>query len=223
MRLALLEDDDEWGQAAVARLVAAGHHVEWPRPSSGCEAHFAATAAAPPELLLLDLRPPNHAGLGLLRRLRARGVSCPAIVLTARDQVGDRIHWQQAGADDCLVDPFALDALLARIDAFGQRRAAALPPALQGGERWIDFGARLARRGNDPIALTAMEWALLVWLARHPRHICSRAELDHALGGGFGREQRASNAVEVIVSRLRRKLGAGLITTHRGQGYRLQR
>jgi two-component system, OmpR family, response regulator len=220
MQVALLEDNLELGRAVVDHLVAAGHRVEWPRPVSRGEAHLAA-ARSPPDLLLLDLRPPNGAGLELLQRLRARGVLCPVIVLTARGQISDRIGWQQAGADDCLVHPFDLDEMLARIDAVGQRRAEAMPQALQVRELSVDFDARIARRDDALVALTAMEWALLVCLARCPGRICSRTELEHSLSGGFERQQRASNAVEVIVSRLRRKLGAGLITTHRGRGYRL--
>jgi two-component system, OmpR family, response regulator len=228
MRMALLEDDVELGQAVVGRLVAAGHRVEWFTPTRQAEAHFAERAAAqgcatsPPDLLLLDLKPPNDSSLELLQRLRAHGVQCPVIVLAARDQVSDRIGWQQAGADDCLVHPFDLDEMLARIDAMRQRRAEVLPQALQVRELSVDFDARIARCDGERVPLASMEWALLICLARRPGRICNRAEIELSLSGEFGRAQRASNSVEVIVSRLRRKLGSGLITTHRGQGYRLQ-
>jgi two-component system, OmpR family, response regulator len=222
VQVALLEDDVELGRALVERLVAAGHQVEWFTPTVQAEARFAAASTSPPELLLLDLKPPNDSSLELLRRLRAQGVTCPVIVLAARDQVGDRIGWQQAGADDCLIHPLDLDEMLARIDAAARRRAESLPQALHGGELSIDFDTRTARRDDVRVALTTMEWALLVCLARRIDRICSHTEIELSLSGEFGRAQRASNSVEVIVSHLRRKLGAGLITTHRGQGYQLR-
>jgi len=228
VQVALLEDDVELGQAVVGRLVAAGHSVEWLTPTRQAEAHFAQRAAAqagataPPELLLLDLKPPNDSSLELLPRLRAHGVRCPVIVLAGRDQVSDRIGWQQAGADDCLLHPLDLDEMLARIDA-ARCRAEVLPQALHARGVSVDFDTRIARCRDTHVALTAMEWALLACLARRPGRTCSRAEIELSLSGEFGREQRASNSVEVIVSRLRRKLGAGVIATHRGQGYRLKR
>ncbi len=222
MQVALLEDDVELGRALVERLVAAGHRVEWLTPTGLAEARLAAATTPPPDLLLLDLKPPNDSSLELLPRLRARGVLCPVIVLAARDQVGDRIGWQQAGADDCLIHPLDLGEMLARIDAVAQRRAEALPPALHVRELSVDFDTRTVRRDDARVALTAIEWALLVCLARRRGLICSRAEIELSLGGDVGRAPRASNSVEVIVSRLRRKLGAALITTHRGQGYRLR-
>lgn len=220
--MALLEDDVELGQSIAERLVAAGHRVEWLTPTGQAEARFAAATTPPPGLLLLDLKPPNGSGFGLLQRLREHGVSCPVIVLAARDQIGDRIGWQQAGANDCLLHPLDLDKMLERIDAAVQRRAEALPHALHMQGLSVDFNARTVRRDDARVALTAIEWALLVCLARRPGRICSRAEIELSLHGEFGREQRASNSVEVIVSRLRRKLDDGLITTHRGQGYRLR-
>jgi two-component system, OmpR family, response regulator len=225
MQVALLDDDVDSGRVVVDHLAAAGHRIEWVTPVSRAEARFAADAAAgsPIELLLFDLRPPTDDGLVLLQRLRAGGVQCPVIVMTARHQISNRIGWQQAGADDCLVHPFDLDEMLARIDTVTRRRAETTPRALQVRALSLDFDARTARQGEASIALTAMEWATLVCLARRPGRICSRAEIEHSLSGEFGRAQRASNAVEVIVSRLRRKLGPKLITTHRGLGYRLER
>jgi two-component system, OmpR family, response regulator len=222
VQVALLEDDVELGQSIAERLVAAGHRVEWLTTTGQAEARFAAATSPPPELLLLDLKPPNDSGLALLRRLREHGVSCPVIVLAARDQVGDRIGWRQAGADDCLLHPLDLNEMLARIDAAVQRRAEALPPALNMHGLSVDFNARSVHRDDARVALTAIEWALLVCLARCRGRICSRADIELSLSGEFGGEQRASNSVEVIVSRLRRKLGDGLITTHRGKGYGLR-
>jgi hypothetical protein len=110
-----------------------------------------------------------------------------------------------------------------RVDAIAQRRTEAVPVALQLRTLSFDFDARVARRGDEPVTLTAMEWSLLACLARRHGQICSRDEIDQSLGSALGRERRASNSVEVLVNRLRRKLGAKLIATHRGLGYRLQR
>lgn len=125
----------------------------------------------------------------LLQRLRAGGVRCPVIVMTARHQVSDRVGWQQAGADNCLVHPFDLDEMLARIDAVVRRRVETTPQALQVRALSLDFDAQIARQGEARIALTAMEWAVLVCLARRPGRICSRAEIEHSLSGEFGRQQ----------------------------------
>jgi two-component system, OmpR family, response regulator len=225
MQVALLEDDADLGRAVVENLRAAGHRIAWLTCVSQAEAHFSSEAAAgsPPGLMLLDVRPPNDGGLGLLQRLRARGVVCPAIVMTARHQISDRIGWQQAGADACLVHPIDLNEMLARVEAVARRSAETAPQALRVRELTVDFDTRIARCDDQRVALTAMEWAVLVGLARRRGRICSRAEIEQSLCGEFGREQRASNAVEVTVSRLRRKLGATLITTHRNLGYRLER
>lgn len=209
MNILLLEDDIDLGQAVAEDLEARGHRVHW------CKRVAQARAATPPDLALLDLNLPDGDALWLLRGWRADGDRRPVIVLTARDQVSDRVRGLQAGADDYLVKPFDLDELAARIDAL-RRRAQPVRHALAGGVE-LDFAGRQVLRDGRAVDLTATEWAVLEGLARRDGQICPREHLGTALPGDH------SNSLEVIVSRLRRKLGPQAISTHRGLGYRLER
>lgn len=225
LHLLLLEDDIDLGQAVVDHLEAHGHHVQWMKLCSQAERTLAEGAASPPvELVLLDLRLPDGEGLDVLRRMRARGDTRPTIALTARDQVSDRVLGLQAGADDYLVKPFDLDELTARIEAVA-RRCGAVPATTQlltlPDGTSLDFTHKIARRGPETIGLTAMEWSLLGCLASRAGRIWSRSDLEHALYDN-SRDEPESNSLEVLVSRLRRKLGSERITTHRGLGYRLE-
>ena len=213
MQMLLLEDDVDLAQAVLEHLRSAGHVVTW------CRSIAQARAAPPPSLALLDLRLPDGDGLALLRDWRAGGQQWPVIVLTARDQVSDRIRGLQAGADDYLVKPFDLDELLARIAAVARRALA--PQVLASGALQLDIDAHEAWRDGMPLALTKMEWAVLACLAQRRGRIYSRAEIETRLDAS-GLADAASNSLEVIVSRLRRKLGAGALSTHRGIGYRLE-
>ena len=219
LRLLLLEDDPDLGQAVRDHLQGAGHGVDW------CRSLAEAQAAAAPDLALLDLRLPDGDGLHLLRQWRADGQAWPVIVLTARDQVSDRIRGLQAGADDYLVKPFDLDELLARVAAVARRAGQGPPtaaPAPTDPRRWrVDLAAHQAWLDGQPLDLTQMEWAVLACLAQRPGRIYSRSEIEHRLlGQGLG--EAASNSLEVIISRLRKKLGPTAISTHRGLGYRLE-
>jgi len=142
------------------------------------------------------------------------------IALTARDQISDRIRGLQAGADDYLVKPFDLDEMAARIEAVARRMAPQSPQVIQTGQITLDFDSKVARVDGKLLNLTAMEWTLLSCLAENPGHTLSREQIRQALFQP-GRQEAESNSLEVIISRLRRKLGADLISTHRGLGYRL--
>lgn len=215
MDLLLLEDDADLARAVHDHLAAAGHRVQ------RCARVAEADAAIGWALALLDLQLPDGDGLALLRRWRAAGRAEPVIVLTARDQVSDRIRGLQAGADDYMVKPFDLDELLARVAAVARRSS---PPAAGGaahGPLRIDTDAHQAWLGGERIDLTQMEWAVLACLAQRPGRLYSRGEIEGRLYG-LGLAEAASNSLEVIVSRLRKKLGTPAISTHRGLGYRLE-
>jgi len=212
MNVLLLEDDIDLGQAVADHLEAAGHEVHW------CKLISQARKIEAPDLALLDLNLPDGDGLNLLRDWRAEGRTLPVLVLTARDAVSDRIRGLQAGADDYVVKPFDLNEILARMDAVCRRGAPA--NRLHIGDVAVDLVGRAAARGEERIEFTAMEWAVLSCLARQPGRIYSRADIDTQLTkDGMGESD--SNSLEVIVSRLRKKLGPLAISTHRGLGYRL--
>ena len=212
MRILLVEDDVDLGQAVADHLESSGHVVHW------CKLIAQAAAVPQADMVLLDLNLPDGDGLTLLRQWRSQGRLTPVIVLTARDEVTDRVRGLHAGADDYVVKPFDLQELLARIDAVHRRGLP--PPSVEVGEVRLDIEAHRVQRGGEPIELTAMEWAVVACLARRPGRIYTRAEIESQLAGqGLG--EADSNSLEVIVSRLRKKLGAASISTHRGLGYRL--
>jgi len=213
MHVVLIEDDIDLGQAVTEHLEAAGHTVEWSKLlSQGRGAGYA-------DIVLLDLNLPDGDGLALLREWRSTGRTVPVIVMTARDQISDRVRGLMAGADDYVVKPFDLEELLARIQAVARRGSAA--PVLRIADVSLDIEARKARRAEEVIELTAMEWAVIAILAGRPGRIYSRSEIEsHLAAQGLG--EADSNSLEVIVSRLRKKLDAAAISTHRGLGYRLE-
>lgn len=224
MHLLLLEDDIDLGQAIADHLEAHGHAVQWFKLCA--QANAALEGGVPVELALFDLQLPDGDAIELLRRRRALGDRRPVIVLTARDQVSDRVRGLQTGADDYLVKPFDLDEMLARIEAVARRSGAIDPQALAAPGLRLDFGAhrawRQARGGETEVVLTAMEWSLLARLTSRPGHWWSRAALEQALYDQAGRGEAESNSIEVLISRLRRKLGAERIRTQRGVGYRFE-
>jgi two-component system OmpR family response regulator len=216
MELLLLEDDADLGQAVADHLLAAGHRVAW------CQSIAAARKAAGWAMALLDLKVPDGDGLTLLTEWRAAGSTAPVIVLTVRDQVSDRVRGLQAGADDYLVKPFDLDELLARVDAVARRATRGAEPAAGPVPLSLDLAAQQAVCDGRRVDFTRMEWAVLAFLALPPGRIRSRGEIEGRLHD-LGLADTTSNSLEVIVSRLRKKLGGGVISTHRGLGYRFER
>jgi two-component system OmpR family response regulator len=217
MHLLLLEDDIDLGQAVGEHLEAHGHTVSWMKLCSQAEQVMASSEA---DMALIDLRLPDGDGIELLKAWRARGERRPVIMLTARDQISDRIKGLQAGADDYLVKPFDLDELVARVQAVARRAGLGDAQVLRTGRVALDFENKVARLDGAQVTLTAMEWALLSCLAARPGHTLSRQQIRQAIFQP-GRMEAESNSMEVIISRLRRKLGPELISTHRGLGYRL--
>jgi two-component system OmpR family response regulator len=216
MRILLIEDDAVLGAAVRDQIAGDGHSVDWVRR---LDAAGDAVAVAAYDLLLLDLMLPDGRGLGFLKRLRGRGDVTPVIILTALDQVSDRIEGLNAGADDYLVKPFDLAELSARIGSVARRYTGNPNPIVTHGELDIDLSARSVRRGGRPVPLTAREWALFDAFLARPGQLLSKAQLEQKLYA-FDADVE-SNTIEVHVSRLRKKLGAGVIETERGLGYRL--
>jgi two-component system response regulator QseB len=214
MRLLLVEDDAMIGEAVRAGLRQEGFTVDWVRAAEAGDAALKAEAYA---LLLLDLGLPRKSGLDWLGELRRRGERLPVLILTARDAVADRVSGLDSGADDYLVKPFDLDELSARVRALLRRQAGRAEPTLRHGELTLNPATHEATYKGEPIALSAREFAVLAALLERPGAILSRAQLEQRLYG-WG-EEVESNAVEVHIHNLRKKLGAGFIRNLRGLGY----
>ncbi|MFP5465500.1 MAG: response regulator transcription factor [Gammaproteobacteria bacterium] len=216
MRILLIEDDAVLGAAVRDQIAGDGHSVDWVQRLDTAGDAMAGVAY---DLLLLDLMLPDGRGIPFLRRLRSRGDATPVIILTALDQVSDRIEGLNAGADDYLVKPFDLAELSARIGSVARRYSGSPNPVITHGSLRIDLAARSIHRDEHPVVLTAREWALLEAFLSRPGQLLSKAQLEDKLYA-FDAEVE-SNTIEVHVSRLRKKLGAGIIETERGLGYRL--
>lgn len=218
MRILLIEDDHGLGSAVRDQIAADGHSPDWVQTLA--EAGDAARTT-PYDLILLDLMLPDGPGLGFLRGLRAAGSVTPVIILTARDRITERIEGLNAGADDYIVKPFDLAELSARIGAVARRYAGNPNPLVELGDLSIDLADRAVTGPDGRIDLSAREWAIFDALLSRPGAILSKAALEERLYS-FNAEVE-SNTIEVYVSRLRKKLGAGVIETVRGMGYRLGR
>lgn len=216
MRVLLIEDDEVLGAAVRDQIAGDGHSVDWVRR---LDAGDHAIAVVTYDLVLLDLMLPDGRGIPFLRRLRARGAATPVIILTALDQVSERIEGLNAGADDYLVKPFDLAELSARVGSVARRYSGNPNPVVIHGPLQIDLAARSIRRDGRLVPLTAREWALFEAFLSRPGQLLSKAQLEDKLYA-FDSEVE-SNTIEVHVSHLRKKLGAGIIATERGLGYRL--
>jgi two-component system, OmpR family, response regulator len=216
MRVLLTEDDHLIGSAVRDAIAAEGHGVDWAKTLADAEAFRAVVTY---DLLLLDLMLPDGRGMDFLRALRERGERVPVIILTARDQVSDRIAGLKAGADDYLVKPFDLDELVARIGAVARRFAGAPSPLIQLGASSVDVADRKIVKAGKNIALTAREWAVLETFLQRPSAVIAKGQIEERLYA-LGAEVE-SNTIEVYVARLRKKLGHDIISTERGLGYRL--
>ncbi len=220
MRVLVLEDDPRIAAGLVAHLGRQGHAVD---TAATLAAGWAALCAEPFDLLLLDLGLPDGDGASLLARLRAgsaRGLPdphTPVLVMTARDEVASRIGALDSGADDYVGKPFDPDELAARMRALRRRAAGRSQALLQHGGLLVDPAARTVQRGGVAVALSGREFALLLLLLEARPRVLSRAQIEAALTNWQGALD--SNAVEVHVHHLRKKLGDGLIHTLRGVGY----
>ncbi|MES2937077.1 MAG: response regulator [Pseudomonadota bacterium] len=214
MRVLLVEDDAMIGEAVLQALRHDGYAADWVRDGALAET---AWRSEPYDLLLLDLGLPRRDGLDVLRALRAGGSRIPVLVMTARDAVRDRIAGLDAGADDYLVKPFDTDELLARARALIRRSAGRAEPVFSHKGVTLDPATRQATLDGQPVALSSREWAVLEPMLLRPGVVFSRRQLEEKLYGW--KEDISSNAVEVYVHGLRRKLGSDVVRTVRGLGY----
>jgi two-component system OmpR family response regulator len=215
MRLLLVEDDEILGEGLRDYLRAEGHVVDWFTKLADART----VISEPYDALLVDWQLPDGSGIDWIRRLRDQGVSTPVLVMTARDRLTERVQGLDSGADDYLVKPFAPEELVARIRAVRRRVSARGAPRLRIGSVEVDSNARVVYLSGARVELTAREWSLLDALVTRAGRVVSKADLD-ALVSGFEGEV-ASNALEVHISNLRRKLGRDIIETVRGMGYRI--
>lgn len=214
MRLLLVEDDPLLGDGIRVGLQQSGFVVDWVKDGLAAKLALEAEAYA---LVVLDLGLPRLSGTDLLKWLRATGNDTPVLILTARDAVGDRVGGLDAGADDYLIKPFDLDELSARIRALLRRAGGRATPLIVHGQLEIDPASRQVTLAGKPVELSPREYAILLALLEGAGRALSREQLEQSLYG-WGDEVE-SNAVEVHIHHLRRKLGTELIRTLRGVGY----
>ena len=218
MKLLVIEDDRTVGQYVKRGLAEAGFQVDLVVDGAeglrvASEGHY--------DVVVLDLRLPTLDGREVLRTMRDRGNTVPVLVLTAQDTVDFKVQALRMGADDYVTKPFALEELLARVEALGRRPKAITPPVLRVADLVLDTGSREVQRGGAPIELTPKEYAVLEYLMRHPGRVMPRTLItEYAWDYHF---DPGTNIVDVVITRLRKKIDHGrapkLIHTVRGVGY----
>lgn len=217
MRVLVVEDDPLIGGPIEESLRNAGHAADWTQDGVAADAALQAHSY---DVVVLDLGLPRRDGMAVLRALRARGARVPVLILTARDGTADRVAGLDAGADDYLVKPFELVELLARLRALTRRAIGAVGPRLTYAGVTLDPATHEVWRDGVAVALSSREFAVLESLLLRPSALLSRQQLEERLYG-WG-EEPESNAVEVYVHGLRRKLGSDFVRTVRGVGYTLK-
>ncbi|MFD1009633.1 response regulator [Oceanisphaera ostreae] len=216
MRILLIEDTVALGEAIREQIADDGHAVDWVTLLKEARACVLTTRY---DLILLDLMLPDGRGLDFLQQQRGAGNSTPVIILTALDQITDRINGLNAGADDYLVKPFDLNELSARLAAVARRYHGNPNPVLNICGLEVDLVSHSVHKNGQMLDLTSREWAVFEALLQRPGTLLSKAQLEDYLYE-FGAEIE-SNTIEVYVSRLRKRLGREVIETVRGMGYRL--
>jgi len=214
MKILIVEDELALGEAVAERVRREGHVVDWFTTLGEARSALAGTSY---DFLVLDLGLRDGNGRSLLREIRATRSTLAILITTAFDQISDRIAGLSDGADDYIVKPYDLDELIARIEAVARRYAALPDNRIVFGAVEIDLTRQRVTVDGQEIDFTAREWTLLELLARRPGAICSRERIEEALYGF--EDEIGSNAVEVFISRVRRKIGTDMIRTVRGRGY----
>jgi two-component system OmpR family response regulator len=216
MRVLLAEDDAGLARQIAAVLERAGYAVD--RAENGEDAWFLGDTE-PYDAVVLDLGLPALDGLVVLRRWRKDGRTAPVLVLTARGSWREKVTGLREGADDYLAKPFEIEELLARIEALVRRASGHASPVIQRAGLTLDPAAQRVTRGGQPLELTPLEYRALAYLMLRRDKLVSKTELaEHIYGYD---EDRDSNVIEVLIARLRKKVGANVICTRRGQGYEL--
>lgn len=218
MRVLLVEDDLILGDGVQAGLVQSGFDVDWAKT---CSEGDLALATGQYEAMVLDLGLPDASGLTLLQGLRNSKNPLPVLILTAKDTLADKVRGLNAGADDYLVKPFELDELTARLRALFRRSHQRTSAVITRERLELDPEARVARFNDEPLDLSAREFTLLENLLENQGRVLTRTQLEQSLYGWNSEVE--SNAIEVHVHHLRKKLGADLIKTVRGVGYMISK
>lgn len=214
LQVLLVEDDAMLGDALRSSMVGAGLRVDWVRDVPAARLALVEHGYG---AVLLDLGLPGGSGLAVLKHLRARYDATPVLIITARDRLSERVQGLDAGADDYIVKPYDVDELLARMRALIRRSAGRAEPVFEHDGITIDPQSHAATVDGTPVPLTAREWAVLEPLIARPGMIFSRAQLEEKLYSW--KDSVSSNAVEVYIHGLRKKLGQNLIQNVRGVGY----
>ena len=218
MRILLVEDDPQLGDGLTIGLRQAGFAVDWVKDGNSADRALQSETF---DLVVLDLGLPRLSGMEVLSRARNRDQTMPVLILTARDATGDKVSGLDAGADDYLVKPVDLDELAARIRALTRRSAGRAAPLLTRGNLALDPAAHSVTLAGAPVELSSREFSLLQMLLENAGRVLSRSQLEQSVYGW--RDEPDSNALEVHIHHLRKKLGSELIRTLRGVGYTIPR
>lgn len=218
MKVLLIEDDVMIGESIQIALDAESIATDWAKSDKEAEEALAASAY---DALLLDLGLQNKDGIDILRGLRSRGNNVPVLIVTARDAVSDRILGLKEGADDYLVKPFDLEELIARLHALVRRARGYVDPVYRKGEIVVHLATRQVFLSERQVVLSSREWAILEALVTRPGAVLSRSQLEDRLYGWSGEVE--SNAIEVYIHGLRKKLGSQFIVNIRGLGYMVEK
>ena len=218
MRILLVEDDPQLGDGLTIGLRQAGFAVDWVKDGNSADRALQSETF---DLVVLDLGLPRLSGMEVLSRARSRRQTLPVLILTARDATGDKVSGLDAGADDYLVKPVDLDELAARIRALTRRSAGRAAPLLTRGNLALDPAAHSVTLAGAPVELSSREFSLLQMLLENAGRVLSRSQLEQSVYGW--RDEPDSNALEVHIHHLRKKLGSELIRTLRGVGYTIPR
>ncbi|MBI0003017.1 response regulator transcription factor [Bartonella sp. M0177] len=216
MRVLLIEDDKSLGRAVRDHLVNQNNAVDW---AENLEDAYAAVSTTRYDFILLDLRLPDGSGLDFLKNIRTKNLTSPVVILTAHDQISERIEGLNSGADDYIVKPFDLYELTARIGAVARRTNGLSKSEIKIGSMTLDIENKRIFIDDKEVELSSREWAIIEHMASHPNMLVTKAQIEDTIYA-FGSEVE-SNTVEVYISRLRKKIGKDRIKTHHGRGYSL--